>query len=105
MNLQIDFFKNQINKTINNSQLPIGVVKQIFSNILHDIQTLYNYQIEKEKEKLEKEQSVQINQIGQSNNQTEQKNIINTQEQQFDVSVKDRITGWIPEEEEEEKEE
>ena len=104
MNLQIDFFKNQINKTINNSQLPIGVVKQIFSNILHDIQTLYNYQIEKEKEELEKKQSVQINQISQSNNQTEQKDIINTQEQQFDVSVKDCITGWIPEEEEEKEE-
>lgn len=103
MNLQIDFFKEQLNKIINESQLPIGVVKQIFSNILHDIQTLYNYQIEKEKEELKKQQSVQINQTNQSNNQTEQKDIINTQEQQFDVSVKDRITGWIPEEEEEER--
>lgn len=97
MNLQIDFFKEQLNKIISESQLPIGVVKQIFSNILHEIQILYNYQIEKEKEELEKQQPIQFNQ---TNNQTEQKDIINTQEQEFNVSIKDGIVGWIPEKQE-----
>ena len=99
MNLQIDFFKEQLNKIISESQLPIGVVKQIFSNILHEIQILYNYQIEKEKEELEKQQPIQFNQ---TNNQTKQKDIINTQEQkqEFNVSIKDGIVGWIPEKQE-----
>lgn len=97
MNLQIDFFKEQLNKIISESQLPIGVVKQIFSNILHEIQILYNYQIEKEKEELEKQQPLQFNQ---TNNQTEQKDIINTQEQEFNIPIKDGIVGWVPEEQE-----
>lgn len=97
MNLQIDFFKEQLNKIISESQLPIGVVKQIFSNILHEIQILYNYQIEKEKEELEKQKPIQFNQ---TNNQIEQKDIINTQEQEFNIPIKDGIVGWIPEEQE-----
>ena len=97
MNLQIDFFKEQLNKIISESQLPIGVVKQIFSNILHEIQILYNYQIEKEKKELEKQQPIQFNQ---TNNQIEQKDIINTQQQEFNIPIKDGIVGWIPEEQE-----
>lgn len=42
MNIQIETFKQSLYNTINNSQLPIGVVKLILQNTLNDITDLYN---------------------------------------------------------------
>lgn len=42
MNTQIETFKQSLYDTINNSQLPVGVVKLILQNTLNNITDLYN---------------------------------------------------------------
>ena len=42
MNTQIETFKQSLYDIINNSQLPVGVVKLILQNTLNDITNLYN---------------------------------------------------------------
>ena len=97
MNLQIDLFKNQIYKIINNSQLPIGVIKQIFHNIVHDIDELYNCQIIQQKQLLIKEQQNKNKQQEKNNKQ------LNNQNDSFEIKINDKLQKWIPDQEDEEK--
>lgn len=60
MNIQIETFKQSLYNTINNSQLPIGVVKLILQNTLNNITDLYNQFLQQQAQSLnQQDQSTQ----------------------------------------------
>lgn len=52
MNIEIEQFYNALTQQINASPLPLGVIRLIFKDALHQIDELYNQQLQQEQNEL-----------------------------------------------------